>query len=216
MDLPGIGSVKGDWDLRGRFDEYVGGVDLRGKTVLDVGTASGFLSFEAEKRGALVTSFDADTHERIQTMPPDALDPIYFNGMRNSYRLAHRAFGSRATTVYGDLYSLSNLLGGFDVVIVAQILVHLRDPFGALHQAALACKDTLIIAEATFAEAGDYPFALYCGTMVPHSWWWLSLPIYRHVLKCYGFRVLSESTAKYKSEALAAPPFAFIRVSWRL
>jgi hypothetical protein len=59
LDLPGFGTVEGEWDLRGRFDDYVGGIDLRGKTVLDVGTANGFLTFEAEKRGAKqVVSFD--------------------------------------------------------------------------------------------------------------------------------------------------------------
>ena len=51
LDLPGIGLVEGQWDLRGRFDDYIGDVDLRDKTVLDVGTANGFLTFEAEKRG---------------------------------------------------------------------------------------------------------------------------------------------------------------------
>ena len=34
LDLPGYGHVQGEWDLRGRFDDYIGGVDLRGKTVL--------------------------------------------------------------------------------------------------------------------------------------------------------------------------------------
>ena len=36
LDLPGFGTVEGEWDLRGRFDDYVGGVDLRGKTVLAI------------------------------------------------------------------------------------------------------------------------------------------------------------------------------------
>src|SRR3954471_8250442 len=59
LDLPGIGVVEGMWDLRGRFDDYIGGVNLRDKTVLDVGTGNGFLTFEAEKRGAReVISFD--------------------------------------------------------------------------------------------------------------------------------------------------------------
>ena len=56
MELPGLGLVRGQWDLRGRFDDYVGGVGVEGKTVLDVGTATGFLSFEAERRGAACTS----------------------------------------------------------------------------------------------------------------------------------------------------------------
>ena len=52
LDLPLSGPQKGHWDLRGRFDDYVGNVPLSGRSALDVGTASGFLSFEAEKRGA--------------------------------------------------------------------------------------------------------------------------------------------------------------------
>src|ERR1700749_2806929 len=52
MNLPGFGLVRGHWDLRGRFDDYVGGVSVEGKSVLDVGAATGFLSFEAERLGA--------------------------------------------------------------------------------------------------------------------------------------------------------------------
>jgi 2-polyprenyl-3-methyl-5-hydroxy-6-metoxy-1,4-benzoquinol methylase len=69
MDLPDVGTVTGSWDLRGRFDEYVGHVPLAGKTFLDVGTASGFLSFEAEKRGADVVSFDAASADVIDSFP---------------------------------------------------------------------------------------------------------------------------------------------------
>jgi hypothetical protein len=36
---------------------------------------------------------------------------------------------------------------GCDVVIVGQVLAHLRDPLGALHQASLAAKETLDIVE---------------------------------------------------------------------
>jgi 2-polyprenyl-3-methyl-5-hydroxy-6-metoxy-1,4-benzoquinol methylase len=52
MDLPGLGVVRGQWDLRGRFDDYIGGVSVAGKSVLDIGTATGFLSFESEHQGA--------------------------------------------------------------------------------------------------------------------------------------------------------------------
>jgi len=37
MDLPDFGEVRGHWDLRGRFNEYIGGVDLTAKSVIDVG-----------------------------------------------------------------------------------------------------------------------------------------------------------------------------------
>src|SRR5690348_833443 len=59
MELPSYGVVRGHWDLRGKFDEYISCVEVSGKSVLDIGTATGFLSFEAEKRGAsLVVSHD--------------------------------------------------------------------------------------------------------------------------------------------------------------
>src|SRR5262245_54410691 len=172
MDLPGIGSIEGDWDLRGKFDEYIGNVDVSGKTVLDVGTASGFLTFEAEKRGATVFSFDADGPERIQTVPPSPNDPKYFHSMRNSYRLAHHALKSKATPIYGDIYRMSELVPRCDVVFVAQILVHLRDPLGALHQASLTAKEHLVIAEAVAADPiTDIPIAHFLGAQIPYSWW---------------------------------------------
>jgi hypothetical protein len=39
------------WALRGRFRDYVG-LDVTGKSFLDVGAESGYNSFEAEKHGA--------------------------------------------------------------------------------------------------------------------------------------------------------------------
>src|ERR1044072_3997628 len=64
MELPEFGLVPAHWDLRGRFDEYIGGVHVAGKSVIDIGAATGFLSFEAEKRGAArVLSFDMSRSE---------------------------------------------------------------------------------------------------------------------------------------------------------
>jgi hypothetical protein len=51
MDLPGIGEVQGHWDLRPTVDAYLGRIDFAGKRVLDVGTASGYLSFAMEEPG---------------------------------------------------------------------------------------------------------------------------------------------------------------------
>ena len=58
MDLPVVGEVGSGWDLRPTVDTYLGNLDFRGKRVLDVGAASGFLTFEMEARGAEVVSFD--------------------------------------------------------------------------------------------------------------------------------------------------------------
>ena len=56
MELPGHGVIEGrDWDLRGRVDEYLGKVDFAGQRVLEIGPASGFLTFEMENRGAIIS-----------------------------------------------------------------------------------------------------------------------------------------------------------------
>src|SRR6476620_70147 len=64
MELPGRGLIEGrDWDLRGRVDEYLGNVDFGGQRVLEIGPASGFLTFEMEKRSADVISVEVtDEH----------------------------------------------------------------------------------------------------------------------------------------------------------
>jgi 16S rRNA A1518/A1519 N6-dimethyltransferase RsmA/KsgA/DIM1 with predicted DNA glycosylase/AP lyase activity len=37
-------------------DDYLGHVELRGKRILEIGPASGFLTVEMEKRGALLAA----------------------------------------------------------------------------------------------------------------------------------------------------------------
>ena len=58
MEIPGLGLVEGQWDLRDGVGEYTGGVDYKGKRVLEIGTASGFLCFTLEAQGAEMVSYD--------------------------------------------------------------------------------------------------------------------------------------------------------------
>ena len=69
MGLPGFGKVGKGWDLRKTIDDYLGRFDFRGKRVLDVGTASGFLTFEMERRDAEVASFDMASRAQSQLVP---------------------------------------------------------------------------------------------------------------------------------------------------
>jgi hypothetical protein len=219
LDLPELGTVQGDWDLRGQFDRYIGHIDLKGKTVLDVGTASGFLAFEAEKRGATVYTFDADSHERIQLLPPKRAGSKYFDGMRNGYRLAHHVLKSKVTPIYGDIYRMSEMVPRCDVVLVAQVLVHLRDPVGGLHQASLSSNDYLIIVEDIYKTAfkqrrrlidkllgrphrlieSNLPVAYFSAAEDPLGWWKLSLPLYKAVLSKFGFSIEGITRNGYRS-----------------
>jgi SAM-dependent methyltransferase len=191
MDLPRFGPVTGQWDLRGRLDDYIGRVPLSGRTVLDVGTASGFLSFEAEKRGAIVTGFDADDVSRYQYIPPNQPGlPGRFPMMRNGYWLAHSAYESDAKVIYGDVYRLSELVPAHDVVVIGLMLVHLRDPLEALHQASLVAKDTLIVTDVSFHSR--QPRSVFLGNKRDvNSWWQISDELYRRWLALLGFEVVS-------------------------
>ena len=117
MDLPGFGEVRGHWDLRGRFNEYIGGVDLTAKSVIDVGAATGFLSFAAEKSGAArVLSFDIGDPRQQDFLPfkdklysrdPERWAKEYgaeIEQWKNGYWLCHRLLDSKAEVYYGDIY----------------------------------------------------------------------------------------------------------------
>ena len=69
MTIPGHGEVKGEWDLRGREKEYLGNIDLAGKKVLEIGTASGHLCFWMEQQGADVTGYDLSEKQEWDIVP---------------------------------------------------------------------------------------------------------------------------------------------------
>ena len=48
IDVPGHCLMVGDWDLRGEVAKYLGNVSFAGQRVLEIGPASGFLTFEME------------------------------------------------------------------------------------------------------------------------------------------------------------------------
>jgi len=50
QDIPGLSKpTKGIWDLREGVDEYLGKVDFKNKTVLELGPSSGYCTFHMEK-----------------------------------------------------------------------------------------------------------------------------------------------------------------------
>jgi hypothetical protein len=166
MDVPGHGHVEGQWDLREGVGPYLGHVDLRGKRVLELGTADGFLTFEMERRGAEVVSYDLSEDFRWDVVPyaraalvagrqgDDAAwvagEESYRGGIRrlnNAYWLCHRAFGSGARAVYGTVYAVPAEIGEVDVTTFGAILLHTRDPFAALTSALRLTRETVIVTE---------------------------------------------------------------------
>ena len=212
MDLPGFGLVPAHWDLRGRCDDYVGGVDVAGKSVLDVGSATGFLSFEAEKRGASrVVSFDMSDARQQKFLPfknktyyrdPERWAREYgaeVEQWKNAYWLCHRLLHSKAEVYYGDIYDLPMELGEFDIAIVGSVLEHLNDQISALASIARLVKETIVVVSpllqtderiARFEALAGNPDADF-------TWWTYSLGVYREVFGMLGFSITKVSSAKY-------------------
>lgn len=212
MELPGFGLVPAHWDLRGRFDDYVGQVPVAGKSVLDVGAATGFLSFEAEKRGAArVLSFDMSDARQQAFLP--FKDKLYYRDRerwarqygaeieqwKNAYWLCHRLLGSQAEVYYGNIYELPAELGQFDIAIVGSVLEHLNDQITALASIARRTKETIVIVSpllqtderiARFESLASNPDADF-------TWWTYSLGVYAEVFGMLGFRIERVSHAEY-------------------
>jgi SAM-dependent methyltransferase len=154
-EVPGHGLVEGEWDLRAGVDAYLGGADFRGRRVLEIGTASGFLCFAMERRGADVVAFDLSPEHAPDLIPLPNVDPArrlqahreHVRKLINGFWLCHRAFASRARAVYGSVYAIPEEIGPVDVATFGCVLLHLRDPLLALMQALRLTRQTAIITE---------------------------------------------------------------------
>ncbi|MDB5591585.1 hypothetical protein [Enterovirga sp.] len=209
-DLPGIGSVPGDWDLRATVGDYLGNVPFAGKRVLDIGSASGFLSFEAERRGGEVVSYDLSPTDRWDAVPHSGVDLGSVDGMmrehldsiNRAYWLSHRLNGSRARLARGTVYAIPDAVGPVDVAIFGAILLHLRDPFRALHSGLRLTRETVVV---TDLLPGRYRWLRHVGRylgapmfFVPRStrkerfdtWWIIPPETVCEMLRVLGFEDL--------------------------
>jgi hypothetical protein len=155
MDIPGRGTVRGDWDLRGKEADYLGHADLKGKRVLEIGTASGFLCFAMEAMGAEMFAYDLSDQHDWDIVPYAGINFDEYIAQRrglirklnNGFWLAHKAFRSNAKVMYGTVYEVPDEIGRFDVATFGSILLHLRDPFLALQRVTAHIDDTVIVTD---------------------------------------------------------------------
>jgi hypothetical protein len=154
-ELPGLGLVGSEWDLRSVTESYLGRVSFSGRRVLEVGTASGYLCRQMEARGAEVVAFDLSQEGSWDLVPFAGLDVSSFrsemkrhiNRLNNGWWLAHRLCGSTASVVYGDIYDVPASIGPVNIAVFAAILLHLRDPFRALESALRLTGETVVVTE---------------------------------------------------------------------
>jgi O-methyltransferase len=204
MDLPGRGLVTGPWDLRGRLDKYLGRVDYAGSTVLEIGPASGCLTYEMERRGATVVAVDLPVTESYDCFPlspcnqVEALHPGQRQRQlrRNGFWTAHRAFGSRARLIEVNVDDLDPSVAGFDVAVVANVLQHRMNPVGMLLNISARAR-TIVITESDWLD-GTNDAAPLMQLVTPNlragnplSWFLLSPQLVEDVLALRGFDIVS-------------------------
>lgn len=147
--------VPGGWDMRGLERNYLGHVDYRGRSVLEFGPASGYLSFWMEEQGAAVTVVDLPPDFPPDLVPLPGIDLAQHarNGaetarqVRNSWWYAHRRRNSNARAVYADIYRLPADLGRYEISTFGSILLHLGQPFVALQEAARVTDRAIIVTD---------------------------------------------------------------------
>ena len=217
MELPGIGLVSGDWDLRGAETAYLGHIDLHGRTVLEIGPASGYLSFWMERQGSRVVVYELDDHQEWDLVPYHNADLLGVRRQRteairrlnNSWWFARERMRAKARCVYGSVYDLDESVGQFDIVTLNSVLLHLRDPFLALQRAAARCTEQLVVTDVSERQfAGSKPGlgSELCMHFIPraaiHSpldaWWYIPSVLTKEILSILGFASVEISHHQHK------------------
>lgn len=204
MQFPDGTSVKGSWTIND-FGQYIGGYDLQGKTLLDVGTASGYLAFHAEQAGAVVTGLDASSTHEFRHFPfAQSLSYRDINESRriweeqnlhpikNSWWYAWHKFNSKARCVYAPMAQLYEWEAqSFDVVMAGAIVEHLSDPVYAIGAWARLAKEAVLI---PFTDVLPLPEMqmrpiTQLDTGAFWVWWHLSRGLYEKLFDNLGFDV---------------------------
>ncbi len=178
---------------------------LAGMRCLDIGTWDGFWAFEMERRGAAEVHavdvpdpyrWDWPARARIRESydgGKENLELIKRNG--NGFPIAREALGSAVERHEMTVYEISpERLDSFDFVFVGSILLHLRDPVGALERIRAVARG-----EVVFNDCIEYVLSKLLPR-VPMArldaedrvWWWQpNLAALQSMIEQAGFEVLA-------------------------
>jgi tRNA (mo5U34)-methyltransferase len=174
---PGNKSLK---VLRAEADAIFAPLDLRGKSVLDIGAWNGYFSFEAKRRQA----------QRVLATDHHCWSPE-ING-RATFELARTALKLDVEGLDIDVPDLNpDRVGQFDVVLFLGVFYHLVDPIRALQNLAAVTRDVAVIETHLDLSATDRPaMVFYPGTELnndPTNWWGPNRRCVEALLKLVGF-----------------------------
>lgn len=197
--------------------------DLSGMRCLDIGTYDGFWAFEMERRGAAeVVAIDvespadydiprlkrqqllreAETGKDIEGEWNELATGVGLQFPGDGFRLAKEILNSKVDRRILNVYDLSpEKVGTFDVVLISQLLVRLRDPQTVIENMYSVCRGFSIIAEGYAAELDgfDRPLSAFTGTSSLGIWWEHSIASMKAMMRVAGFDPIEE-VAKFIAE----------------
>lgn len=191
--------------------------DMTRMRCLDIGTYDGFWAFEMERRGASeVIGIDVDSpvdydvprlHRQKIMEEADRQEEklklhwdekgahvgIQFPG--DGFRLAKEVLQSKVERKTLNVYDLSpDKVGKFDVVLISQLLLRLRDPQTVIENMFSVCKGVAIIGEPyePDLENDGRPLSTFIGTSVLGVWWGHSIKSMKRMMEVAGFDPVEE------------------------
>jgi tRNA (mo5U34)-methyltransferase len=213
---PGV-VTPGWFDLRPVLDTLPW-PDIEGKRCLDVGTYDGHLAFELERRGAAeVVATDIADHElwdwppRTRAEGPEVLRAIAGGRKGRGFEIARELLGSAVERKLVSAYDLDpNRVGTFDVVVCGSLMLHLRDPVGALEAIRTVCRGCFLSAEqidlsATLLHPRRPVFRLD-GMSERLQWWVPNAAGHRRLVEAAGFDIEQEARTYSAPYGVSHPP----------
>lgn len=161
--------------------------DLSGKTVLDIGAADGFYSFEAERRGA----------SRV------VATGLWGKGgykSKEAFDLARNLLHSKVESAEIDLFDMRpEEMGTFDVVLMLGVLYHLQHPLLGLQRVFQMTKEMIILeTHVDLLELDEPVIRFYPGRELDGdstNWCGPNLAAVESMMKVAGFTRVETITA---------------------
>ena len=210
-------AVRGDYDIGADIRDYGFPEDMRGMTVLDVGTGSGWFAFYFAQHGADVTALDVrgycdfDVYGRpeyppisSEGRPPDRVDdegrPIWYSPVSEGFWIMREILETPIQFMNARVYDIGPELFDrkrFDLVFLGALLLHLRDPIGALMAVHSVCRGRVVASTPVMAGEdgpGVAPRQYLPFTSIDRISWWLpNRACFEHWFNAAGFHSVDVS-----------------------
>ena len=208
FDWPDGSVVDGTWDYRDDPEGCLGGVNFAGKSVLELGPASGYLTMPMERLGADVVCIDTDPDYAWDVVPRRDDDSAAYASQRaqdihklhDSWWATWNAFKLQARIAYIGASRLREVEGEFDIGLIASILQHFENPYVVMSEMARLCK-TIVITEPVVPRLDNvHPmieFAPNADNEILDSWYLMNAAAVEQMMRTLRFEKVDGSKTSY-------------------